>query len=129
MSLFDELKRRNVIRVGAMYAVIGWLILQVADVVLGNIIAPGWVFRAVLLLVILGFPVALLFAWAFELTPQERSAKKTSSAPNPQRNKPPALWIEPLSLFWRLRWSMSPTINIPAKGCRPRSWRYLAVRP
>lgn len=84
MSLFDELKRRNVIRVGAMYAVIGWLILQVADVVLGNIVAPGWVFRAVLLLVILGFPVALLFAWAFELTPQglkrEKDVERSESA-------------------------------------------------
>ncbi len=84
MSLFDELKRRNVIRVGAMYAVIAWLILQIADVVLGNIVAPDWVFRAVLLLVILGFPLALLFAWAFELTPQglkrEKDVERSESA-------------------------------------------------
>ena len=49
MSLFDELKRRNVIRVGVMYAIVAWLILQVADVVLDNIAAPGWVFQAILI--------------------------------------------------------------------------------
>ncbi len=70
MSLFHELKRRNVIRVGVMYIIVAWLILQVADVVLGNIAAPGWVFLAILLLLVLGLPVAILFAWAFELTPQ-----------------------------------------------------------
>jgi TolB-like protein len=60
MSLFNELKRRNVIRVGIAYVVVSWLTLQVADVILNNIEAPGWVFHAIL----------LLFAWAFELTPE-----------------------------------------------------------
>jgi serine/threonine-protein kinase len=76
MSFFDELKRRNVIRVGVMYAIIAWLILQVADVVLGNIVAPDWVFQTILLLLIIGFPVAVLFAWAFELTPQGMKREK-----------------------------------------------------
>jgi len=76
MSLFDELKRRNVIRVGVMYIIIAWLILQVADVVLGNIAAPGWVFQTILLLLALGLPVAILFAWAFELTPQGLKREK-----------------------------------------------------
>jgi hypothetical protein len=76
MSFFDELKRRNVIRVGVMYAIIAWLILQVADVVLGNIVAPDWVFQTILLLLIIGFPVAVLFAWAFELTPQGMMREK-----------------------------------------------------
>ena len=69
MSLLEELKRRNVFRVGIAYAVISWLLLQVADVVLNNIEAPGWVFRAILLVLGLGFPIALFFAWAFVLTP------------------------------------------------------------
>ena len=82
MSLFDELKRRNVIRVGVMYAIVAWLILQVADVVLDNIAAPGWVFQAILLLLILGFPMALLFAWAFELTPTGLKREKDIDRPD-----------------------------------------------
>jgi len=69
-QLFDELKRRNVLRVAIVYIVTAWLLLQVADVVLNNIEAPDWLFRAILLLVALGFPFALIFAWAFELTPE-----------------------------------------------------------
>ena len=69
-SFWGELKRRNVVRVAIAYAVVGWLLLQVADVVLDNIEAPDWLFRAILLLVALGFPLALIFAWAFELTPE-----------------------------------------------------------
>jgi TolB-like protein len=70
MSIFKELKRRNVIRVAIAYIFAAWLLLQVADVVINNIGAPGWVFQAILLLVALGFPFALIFAWAFELTPE-----------------------------------------------------------
>jgi adenylate cyclase len=68
MSFIKELKRRNVFRVGIAYTVIAWLLLQVADVVLNNIDAPAWVFRAILLVLALGFPVAALFAWVFEMT-------------------------------------------------------------
>jgi adenylate cyclase len=68
-SIWGELKRRNVVRVAVAYAVVAWLLLQVADVVLGNIEAPTWVFQAILLLFVIGFPLALIFAWAFELTP------------------------------------------------------------
>ena len=70
LSLFTELKRRNVFKVGAAYIVTAWLILQVADVILGNIEAPDWVFRVLLLFLAIGFLFALLFAWAYELTPE-----------------------------------------------------------
>jgi TolB-like protein/Flp pilus assembly protein TadD len=76
MSFVNELKRRNVFRVGVAYAIVAWLLLQVADVVLNNIEAPGWVFQAILLLVAFGFPFALIFAWAFELTPQGLKKEK-----------------------------------------------------
>jgi TolB-like protein len=69
MSFFEELKRRNVFRVGAAYVVVAWLILQVADVVLNNIEMPAWIFHLILLLLAIGFPVTLLLAWAYELTP------------------------------------------------------------
>jgi adenylate cyclase len=70
VSLFEELKRRNVIRVGIAYVVSAWLLLQAADVVLNNFELPGWIFGTVLLILAIGLPVALLLAWAFELTPE-----------------------------------------------------------
>ncbi len=70
MSLFRELKRRNVFRVGAAYVVLAWLVLQVADVILNNLAAPDWTFHVLLLFIAIGFPFALFFAWAFELTPE-----------------------------------------------------------
>jgi TolB-like protein len=69
MSFFTELKRRNVFRVGIAYLIGAWLLLQIADVVLNNISAPDWVFKTIMLLVGIGLPIALFFAWAFELTP------------------------------------------------------------
>lgn len=70
MQLLNELKRRNVFRVGIAYIVMAWLAMQVADVVLNNVEAPGWVFRVILLLLGIGFIFAMFFAWAFELTPE-----------------------------------------------------------
>jgi len=69
MSFFIELKRRNVFRVGIAYLIGAWLLMQIADVVLNNIDAPDWVFKAIMLMVAIGLPVALFLAWAFELTP------------------------------------------------------------
>ena len=76
MSFFAELKRRNVIRVGIAYVVVAWLIMQFADVVLNNIAAPGWVFQAIMLVLAIGFPLVLLFAWAFEMTPEGLKKEK-----------------------------------------------------
>ncbi len=70
MSFFEELKRRNVIRVGIAYVIVAWLIMQFADVVLNNIEAPQWVFQAIMLVLAIGLPLALFFAWAFEMTPE-----------------------------------------------------------
>jgi TolB-like protein/Flp pilus assembly protein TadD len=70
MSFFRELKRRNVYRVGTFYVVLSWLVLQVADVVISMLEMPVWIGKLVLLLLAIGFPVALVLAWAFELTPE-----------------------------------------------------------
>jgi TolB-like protein len=70
MSLIAELKRRNVFRVGVAYVICAWVIAQVADLVLENIEAPDWVMQAIMLVLAIGFPLALIFAWAFELTPE-----------------------------------------------------------
>ncbi len=76
MSFIDELKRRNVFRVGIAYVVLAWLTAQVADLVLDNIAAPHWLMQAILLLLGLGLPLALFFAWAFELTPEGLKKEK-----------------------------------------------------
>jgi TolB-like protein/Tfp pilus assembly protein PilF len=70
MSLFAELKRRNVFRVAVAYAVVAWLLIQAADILLTNFGAPDWVFRSLTVLILLGFPIALLLSWAYELTPE-----------------------------------------------------------
>ena len=69
MSFIAELKRRNVFRVGAAYGVMGWLLIEIASVLLPTFGAPEWVMKVFALLVILGLPLALFLAWAFELTP------------------------------------------------------------
>jgi len=69
-QLFNELRRRNVIRVAIAYVVSAWLVLQVADVVLNNIEAPDWVFAAFMLAGGVFFVPVLLFSWAYELTPE-----------------------------------------------------------
>jgi len=70
MNFFDELKRRNVFRVGFAYAVVGWLVAQVADLALENFGAPDWVMKTLLFLMLIGFLAALFIAWAYELTPE-----------------------------------------------------------
>ena len=70
MSLFNELKRRNVFRVGIAYLIAVWVIAQVADLVLDNIGAPEWVMQSLLLLLAIGFVVAMIIAWAYEFTPE-----------------------------------------------------------
>ena len=76
MSFLSELKRRNVIRVGIAYIVVAWLIMQFADVVLNNIEAPGWVFQVIMLMLAIGLPLVLIFAWAFEMTPEGLKKEK-----------------------------------------------------
>ena len=69
-SFFAELKRRNVYKVAVAYAIVGWLVIQISSTVLPTFHAPEWVVQTLMVLVALGFPIALIIAWAFELTPQ-----------------------------------------------------------
>jgi TolB-like protein len=68
-SVWGELKRRNVVRVAVAYVIVGWLILQFGDVLIPLLNLPEWVGRLIFLLLLVGFPLALFFAWAYELTP------------------------------------------------------------
>ena len=69
-NFFAELKRRNVYKVAVAYAVVGWLLVQVATQVFPFFEIPNWAVRLVVLAIVIGFPIALVIAWAFELTPQ-----------------------------------------------------------
>lgn len=70
MSLFDELKRHNVIRVVGLYLVGAWLLIQVASTLLSAFDGPSWVLRIVVVTLAVGFLRALIFSWVFELTPE-----------------------------------------------------------
>src|SRR2546422_1121441 len=69
-NFFAELKRRNVYKVAVAYAIVGWLLVQVATQVFPFLEIPNWVVRLVIALVMIGFPIALIIAWAFEATPE-----------------------------------------------------------
>jgi len=79
VSFFSELRRRNVFKVAAAYAIVGWLLVQIADVFFPALRLPDWTVTFVAALLILGFPVALLLSWAYELTPE--GVKRTESVP------------------------------------------------
>ncbi|MEM1001299.1 MAG: hypothetical protein AAGH46_01465 [Bacteroidota bacterium] len=76
-SFFDELKRRNVIKAAIAYAVIAWVVLQVFALILPNIQAPEWVMKMMTIFAIIGFPIWVLIAWVYEVTPD--GLKKTTS--------------------------------------------------
>src|SRR4026209_2881021 len=69
-NFFAELKRRNVYKVAVAYAVVAWLLIQVATQVFPFFEIPNWGVRLIVLFIVIGFPIALVLAWAFELTPE-----------------------------------------------------------
>jgi len=91
-SFFAELKRRNVYKVAVAYAVVGWLLIQIATQVFPFFDIPNWAVRLVVLLIVAGFPVALIIAWAFELTPE--GLKRTAEADRATQPQPKSYgWI------------------------------------
>jgi TolB-like protein/Tfp pilus assembly protein PilF len=91
MNFFSELKRRNVYKVAVAYAVVGWLLVQVATQVFPFLEIPNWAIRLVILLIAIGFPVALIIAWAFELTPE--GLKRTETADAAHQHSRNRTWI------------------------------------
>src|SRR5437667_10278544 len=91
-NFFAELKRRNVYKVAIAYAVITWLLIQIATQTFPFFEIPNWMVRAVIVLLLLGFPIALILAWAFELTPE--GIKRTEFADElPKRSARSRAWI------------------------------------
>jgi TolB-like protein/tetratricopeptide (TPR) repeat protein len=91
-NFFAELKRRNVYKVAIAYAVVAWLLMQIATQVFPFLEIPNWAIRLVIMLLALGFPIALIIAWAFELTPEglKRTEVADAELAKPSRNK---AWI------------------------------------
>src|SRR5947207_10935895 len=69
-NFFAELKRRNVYKVAIAYAVVAWLLIQAASIFLPAFNAPQWAMQIVILILVVGFPISLVFSWAFEITPE-----------------------------------------------------------
>src|SRR6266704_3079167 len=91
-NFFTELRRRNVYKVAVAYAVVAWLLMQIATQVFPFLEIPNWAIRLVIMLIALGFPIAVIIAWAFELTPEglKRTEAADRQAAKPSRNK---AWI------------------------------------
>ena len=78
-DFFAELKRRNIYRVGAAYAVVAWVLLQLVANLAPILELPPWIARTILLLIVMGFPVALVFAWVNQLAPETGALARAST--------------------------------------------------
>jgi TolB-like protein len=124
-TFFGELKRRNVYKVAIAYAVVAWLLVQIATQVFPFFEIPNWTVRLVVLLIAIGFPIALMIAWAFELTPE--GIKRTEDVAR-QPHSHGGAWIYiaiigaalSVALFFVGRYTALPTseprVNLPEKS-------------
>ncbi len=90
-NFFTELRRRNVYKVAIAYAIVSWLLIQIATQVFPFFEIPNWAVRLVVLLLIIGFPVALIIAWAFEITPE--GIKRTEAVEPASRRRRGGIWV------------------------------------
>jgi len=88
MSFFNELKRRNVFKVAAAYIIVSWLLLQISDTLVPALHLPEWFHSGVAFLLIIGFPIALVFAWAFDMTPDGLKKEKDNNDSQPRASIP-----------------------------------------
>src|SRR6516162_6560876 len=134
-NLLTELKRRNVYKVAVAYAVVGWLLIQVATQVFPFLEIPNWTIRLVILLTALGFPVALIIAWAFELTPE--GIKRTEAADAAQQRSRGRVWIAivviaaalSLGLFFLGRYTVGRATPRQSEAAAVVSDKSIAVLP
>jgi TolB-like protein/Flp pilus assembly protein TadD len=120
-NFFAELKRRNVYKVAIAYAVVAWLLMQIASQIFPFFEIPNWAVRLVVLLLIIGFPIALILAWAFELTPEgikraedvdlSKSVKRKTGRKLDFFIIAVLLLVIGLLLFQRLRPNVSPAVS------------------
>jgi TolB-like protein len=108
MSLFEELKRRNVVKVGAAYLLVAWLVVQAASIGFPAFDAPPWALRVFILVLLLGFPIAIVMAWMFDVTP-EGLKRDVASAGN-KRILVAAGVLAVLAIGWYFRGQ--PTVRV-----------------
>ncbi len=125
-KFFAELKRRNVYKVAIAYAVVAWLLMQIATQVFPFLEIPNWAIRLVIMLIVIGFPIALVIAWAFELTPE--GLKRTEFADElPKKSARSHVWLYvvmiagaiSMSLFFLGRYTSSKQsegVGLPEKS-------------
>src|SRR5436190_17238211 len=92
-NFFAELKRRNVYKVAVAYAIVGWLIAQIATQIFPLLEIPNWVVRLIIVLIAIGFPIALVIAWAFEATPEGIKRTEVADAMPAVAGKTKHVWI------------------------------------
>src|SRR5216110_284683 len=121
-KFFTELKRRNVYKVAVAYAVVAWLLIQVATQVFPFFEVPNWAVRLVVLLIIIGFPIALVIAWAFELTPEGlKRTEVADAAPAPRSRSRAWIYVVLIAgalsagLFFLGRFTASTKQSLPAE--------------
>ena len=133
-NFFSELKRRNVYKVAAAYAVVGWLLVQITTQVFPIFEIPNWAMRLIVLAIVIGFPIALVVAWAFELTPQ--GLKRTEDVDlAPQSRRKSYAWIYvviagaslSIGLFFIGRYSAGT--KAPAASSNQSASKSIAVLP
>src|SRR3979411_258570 len=90
-NFFGELKGRNVYKVAVAYAIVGWLVIQVATQVFPFLEIPNWIVRLVIVLIAIGFPIALVIAWALEMAPE--GVKRTEAADAAGERSRGGVWI------------------------------------
>ena len=127
MSFFNELKRRNVFKVAATYLIVAWLIMQGGEVMSPALNLPGWVNSVLAFFLILGFPLAMVFAWAFEMTPEgirkERDVDRSQSIAQATGQKLNYTIITLLAValgyfVWESRFQGDNVLQVPAEDER-----------
>ena len=132
-DFWSELKRRNVYRVGVAYAVVGWAIAQVADLLADNFDTPDWIMQTLLLVLITGLPVALIVAWLYEHTPEGvRRSGRVEGATTPRRGSG-LTWITSIALAAALAviaWDrLAPDLAEDNRSARTDYEKSVAVLP
>jgi serine/threonine-protein kinase len=134
-NFLSELKRRNVYKVAVAYAVVGWLLVQIATQVFPFFEVPNWAVRLVVLLLIIGFPIALIIAWAFETTPE--GIKRTAAADAAGERSRGGAWIYivligaalSVGLFFVGRYTAGHTTRENTSAASAISQKSIAVLP
>ncbi len=132
-SFFRELKRRNIYRVVVVYGITGWILVQIASIAANTFGAPTWVMKMIITLILLGFPIAMVLTWAFEVTPE--GVQKTESETDGAKNLSDEYFWVGISIvvvilfagWWYL--TMEPTANTNPATPKNITDRSIAVLP